>query len=427
MYERTVLSNGLRVLVAPMPQTHSVSIGFFIGTGSRYETDEAAGASHFIEHMMFKGTRKRPTAGELAEAIEGVGGISNAGTGREMTDFWVKVARNHFPVALDVLVDMLRESVFDAGDIERERQVIIEEIKMTFDAPDELVTLAISELQWPGNPAGRDIAGTRESVACMSRDQLVEYVARHYGPSNTILSIAGNVSLQGVMDAVRDHLSDWQGGARQTFQPIDGRDRNGPSVQTIFRSTEQANVCLSVPAFARNDPRRFPLRMLNGILGEGMSSRLFQEIREKQALAYSVGSYIETLDETGVIGVYAGVDPEQTVRMIGTVLKEWDRICQEPVTSEELDRAREFHKGRMLLSLEDTMTVASWNGRQELLQGDVMSPEAYLAAMDAVTVEEVQSIAQQLLDPSKVSLAIVGPFGTEDAPDSNRFRRLLPD
>lgn len=425
MFERSVLPNGLRILVTPMSHTRSVSLGFFIGVGSRYETDDLGGAAHFIEHMLFKGTEKRPSAADLAEAIEGIGGIINAGTGRELTNYWVKVSHAHVNTALDVLVDMLRRSLIQPDEVERERQVITEEIKMTLDTPDELVQMALSELQWQGNPAGRDIAGTRESVAELTRDQLLQHMALHYGPANTVLAIAGNVTLQAIVDAVREALSDWEGGAGGQFVPYLDGAQSIPRVRSICRPTEQANLALSVPGLARSDPERYVLRMLNAVLGEGMCSRLFQEIREKRGLAYSVDSYIETLHETGVIGVYAGVDPDKAEQTLAAVLSEWDRLRQEPVPQDELNRAREFAKGRLLLRLEDTFAVAAWNGQQELLQGEVMSPEAVIAEMDAVTPDDVQRMAQRLLDPGKISLAVVGPFGSEQEPDVERFHRIL--
>jgi predicted Zn-dependent peptidase len=424
MFERTVLSNGLRLLVAPMPHIHSVSIGFFIGTGSRYEDDARAGVSHFIEHMLFKGTEKWPTARALAEAIEGIGGIINAGTGRDLTNYWVKVARPHMQVATDVLVEMLRKSTFVPEEIEKERQVIAEEIKMSLDNPDELAQLAISELQWPGNPAGRDVAGTRESVAGLTREQIIQYLGEHYGPTNTVLAIAGNVTLQEVSARFEADFGDWQGGSRQDYLPVTSAQRE-PRVRTLYRPTEQGNLCMAVPSLPRNDPERFILRLLNAVLGEGMSSRLFQEIREKRGLAYSVESYIETLEETGVIGAYAGVDPERIDQAIQAILDEWKRTTQELIPQDELNRAREFAKGRLLLRMEDTFAVAAWNGQQELLQPEVMSVEEVIADLDAVTPQQVQAMAQRLFVPEKINLAVVGPFGAQDAPETERFRQIL--
>jgi predicted Zn-dependent peptidase len=425
MYERTVLSNGLRLLVSPMPHAYSVSIGSFIGTGSRYEDDVHAGVSHFIEHMLFKGTEKWPTARALSEAIEGVGGVSNAGTGRDSTAYWMKVVRHHMPVAIDVLVDMLRKSTFVPEEIERERQVIAEEIKMYLDNPEDLAQQAITTLQWPDNPAGRDIAGTLASVANLTRDQIIQFMNEHYGPTNTVFAIAGNVTLPEIVDYLEADLGDWQGGARQSYIPIQS-DQVAPRVHTIFRQTEQGNLYMTVPSLPRNDPERFILGLLNAVLGEGTSSRLFQEIREKHGLAYNVESYIETLNETGVIGAYAGVDPERIDQAIRAILDEWDRSKQELIPPAELDRAREYVKGRMLLRMEDTSVVADWYGHQELLQtNEVMDVEEVIARMDEITAEDVRAMAQRLFVPEKTNLAVVGPFGAPNAPDTERFRKLL--
>ena len=424
MFERIVLPNGLRLLVCPMPHTYSVSVGFFLGTGSRFEAEPIGGASHFIEHMLFKGTERFPTANDIAITIEGIGGMFNASTGREVTNYWVKVARPHFKTALDVLVDMLRHSRFVQEEIEKERQVIIEEINMTLDVPEDLVQLAISALQWPDNPIGRDVAGTKESVGAMSRSTLLDYMAAHYGPTNTVLAITGNITVADSLSVVQAYLGDWQGGSRQAYVPH-ADSQTEPRVKVIYRPTEQANLCLSLPGLSRKEPERFVLRLINAILGEGMSSRLFQEIREKQALAYAVESYLEVLDETGALGAYAGVEPDKTDRTIQAILAEWDRLRQQPVSQSELDKTREFVKGRILLRMEDTYAVTVWNGEQELLQSQVMSVEEVIAVLDAITPADILALAQRIFDPSKINLAIVGPFGSLEAPETDRFRRLL--
>jgi predicted Zn-dependent peptidase len=249
-------------------------------------------------------------------------------------------------------------------------------------------------------------------------------MSEHYGPTNTVLAIAGNVTLQEIFDRFQSDFGDWQGGSRRSYVPVSS-DQGEPRVRTLYRPTEQGNLCMCVPSLARNDPQRFVLRLLNAVLGEGMSSRLFQEIREKRGLAYSVESYIETLDETGVIGAYAGVDPERIDQAIRAILDEWERAKQELVPQDELNRAREFAKGRLLLRMEDTFAVAAWNGQQELLQGEVMSVEDVIAEMDVVTPEQVQAMAQRVFAPEKINLAIVGPFGAQDAPETERFRQIL--
>ncbi len=279
MYQKTTLANGLRVLTAAMPHTISVSICIFIGVGSRYETNAEAGISHFIEHLCFKGTQKRPTAREISEAIEGVGGILNAGTDKELTVYWCKVAQAHFPLALEVLVDILRHSRFDPVELEKERQVIIEEIHMYKDSPQQRVNMLIDELLWPEHPLGRDIAGSKESVSAITRDTMWGYLEGQYQPANTVVTIAGGIQPQEVVAAVDHVMGDWVG---QKERPgyLAYKARQGRRLHIETRDTEQSHLCLALPGLSLLHPKRFTLALLNVILGEGMSSRLFTVIRD---------------------------------------------------------------------------------------------------------------------------------------------------
>lgn len=413
MYRKTTLDNGLRILTTTMPHTRSVGLAFFVGVGSRYETDAQAGASHFIEHVLFKGTEKRPSALEIAAAIEGVGGVFNASTGREVTAYWAKVAAPHRSVAVDVLVDMLRHARFDPDDIERERRVIIEEINHTLDSPDQLVHLLIDRLSWPGHPLGRDVAGTRESVRALSRQELLSYMRHYYVPGNVVVSLAGQVEHQEAVEELARLLGDWSDGERRGFLPAHD-DQSEPRLKVHYKETEQAQLCLSVPGLRRLHPDRFALRLLNAILGEGMSSRLFLEIREKRGLAYSVSSYISSLEDVGTVGVYAGVDPARIQEAIRAILGEWDRLRREAVSEAELNKAREYFKGRLLLQMEDTFSVAAWFGQQELMSPEeVLTVDQVVAEIDKVTTDDVQRLAQQLFNGRKLSLAVVGPFEEE--------------
>jgi len=419
MYQKTVLDNGLQILTSAMPHTRSVSIGFFIGVGSRYESDEQGGVSHFIEHMLFKGTVERPTARDIAVAIEGIGGIFNAGTGRESSRYWVKVAQPHLDVALDVLVDMLRHSRFDPEEIDRERRVIMEEINLTLDTPDSLVFLLMSELVWPDHPLGRDIAGDKESLSGLDRESLTAYLEHYYRPSNTVVSVAGNVEHEAVVGKMTALLGDWATGEAVSYRAAED-DQVEPRLRIHHKETEQAHLCLSVPGIHRNHPDRFKLRMLNTVLGEGMSSRLFTEIREKRGLAYSIYSYVSGMHDTGAVGIYAGVDPSRIEDAIGAVLAEWDRLRQESVPADELTKAKEFVKGRLLLQMEDSFSVAAWCGRQGVLSPEILTVDEVVEAIDAVTVADIQQVAQGLFLGERLNLAVVGPFE-----DGEGFRELL--
>jgi predicted Zn-dependent peptidase len=413
MVHKTVLENGLRILTSPMPHAHSVSIGFFLGVGSRYETDEQGGVSHFIEHMLFKGTEKRPTAKDIAIAIEGIGGVFNASTSRELTMYWAKVAQPYLGVAVDVLVDMLLRARFDPEEIEKERRVIIEEINMIFDAPDDWVHVLINQLVWPDHPLGRGIIGTKESVGALDREALLAHLERHYGPTNCVISLAGNVKHEEVVVKLSSYLSSWPRGQVSPCEPARD-DQAQPRLHVHYRDTEQAHLCFNVPALSRGHPDRFNLRVLNTVLGEGMSSRLFLEIREKRALAYSVVSYITALQDTGAAGIYAAVDPTRVQPAIQAMLGEWDRLRQERVSADELTKAKEFLKGRLMLQMEDTFSVAAWFGQQEILGPDVLTLDEAIARIEAATTEDIQRLARELFLQEKLNLAVVGPFESEE-------------
>jgi len=409
MFQKTTLDNGLRIITQAMPHTHSVSIIFLLEVGSRYESDAESGAAHFIEHMTFKGTEKRPSAWEIAEAIEGVGGVFGAGTGRETTVFWAKVAEPHLAIALDVLVDMLRNACFDARELEKEAQVIVEEINLTLDTPSELVYLLAYEQLWPDHPLGRDIAGTRESVVALKRHALLAYLTRHYVPNRAVISLAGNLEHESVVDRLSEYLGDWQPAEVATFLPAPDSFTE-PRLVVRSRETEQAQIHISVPGLPIAHPDRFALRLLSVLLGEGMSSRLFQEIRERRGLAYSVDAFVETLLDTGMVGMYAGTSPGQAVNTVSALLTEWDRLRQETVPADELNKAREYLKGRVLLALEDSINYASWWGRQEVFHQPLQGPDEVVAQLDAVTPHQIQSIAQKLFHGEKLNLVVVGPF-----------------
>jgi predicted Zn-dependent peptidase len=413
MVHETRLDNGLLILTCSMSQTGAVSVGLLVGTGSRYESDDVGGASHFIEHMLFKGTARRPTARHIAEAIEGIGGYINAYTDQETTTYWAKVAGPHFAQAADVLTDMLRCSIFDPEEVEKERRIIVEEINMTIDTPDQWVGILLGQLIWPDHPLGRDVAGARETVVNIGRDQLLDFMGRHYLPGRTVVSVAGNVTHQEVVDVISERLSEWSPAPTNGYLPApDGL--LSPRYLVEDRQTEQGHLCLAVPGLSRTHPDRFALGLLNTILGEGMSSRLFLEVREAQGLAYAVDSALSMLAETGLLVVYAGVEPKRAPHAVRAVLAELDRLRKEPVPEVELVKAREYLKGRLVLGLEDSSAVSAWYGRQALLLDEILTPDEVLAAYDAVSAEDVQRLAQALFTDNQVCLAAVGPFGDGD-------------
>ena len=417
-YQRTTFPNGLRVLSSSMPHTHSVSVSLYVGTGSRYERDEEAGLSHFLEHMLFKGTQKRPTAKEIAEAIDCVGGILNGGTDREYTVYYIKVARPHLELALDVLFDLVRRPLLHPDEVEKERQVVLEELAMVADSPPQLADLLLDSILWPDQPLGRDVAGTAESVAHISREMALNYLHRQYVPNNVVVALAGNVEHQGVVDAIWRALGDWPAGAPSSWFPAS--DGPGPRCAVRYKATEQAHVSLALRGLPLNHPDRYALSFLSVILGEGMSSRLFLELREKRGLVYDVHSYVSQFLDTGAFTVYTGVDPKNAVEALQVVLAELARLRDEGPSGEELTKARELSKGRLLLRMEDTRSVSGWIGGQELLLGTVRSVEQAVAEMEAVTLEDVRRLSRELLVGEQLHLAVVGPYRSE-----KRFAPLL--
>jgi predicted Zn-dependent peptidase len=412
LYQKITLDNGLRLVTAAMPQTRSVTIGFFIGTGSRYETDEQAGIAHFTEHLCFKGTSKRPTAMEICTAVEGVGGILNGGTDKELTAYWCKVAQPHFAIALEVLVDMLLNSRFDPIEIEKERQIIIEEINMCLDSPSQRVAMLIDELLWPAHPLGRDIAGSKESVAAITRDMMLDYLAEQYQPGNTVLAVAGDIQHQEMVSMVGQATAGWTyRQPRPGYEPYQGNTARRVLIEP--RDTEQCHLCLALPGLSVTHPDRFKLDLLNVILGEGMSSRLFTEIRDRLGLAYSIQSYVEHFLDTGSVIITAGVDTRNLPVAIEAILKELARL-KEVIPESELTKAKEFSKGRLLLGMEDSHAVATWMGAQEIRTGHILSVDQRIAIIDAITAEDVRLIAGEVLAGDRLRLAVVGPVARDE-------------
>ncbi len=365
MYQKVTLDNGLRVITANMPHTRSVCVSLFMGVGSRYETSAEAGVSHFIEHLLFRGTEKRPTSRSISEAIEGVGGILNGGTDKELTVYWCKVAQTHFPLALDVLSDMLLNSKFDPQDMEKERQIIIEEINRSRDYPPQWVDMLIDEILWPGHPLGRDTAGTQESITAITREAMLNFLAREYQPGNTVIAVAGNIQHQETVEAVNQALGKW---VPQSSPPgyLTYEGRMTQRLRIEPRDLEQVHLCLALPGVSIFDPRHFILDLLDVILGAGMSSRLFTEVRDKLGLAYDIHSYVDHFLDCGSVVVSAGVKPQNLATAIKAILEQL-RQLKESIPEAELTKAKEQSKGNLLLRMEDSHNVASWLGDQEFL------------------------------------------------------------
>lgn len=407
------LDNGLRVTTEEMAHMRSASVTIWIGAGARYEDARVNGVSHFIEHMLFKGTPKRDSNLKISAAIEGVGGTINGFTNKETTCFLVKVPSESFGLGLDVLADMVLHSLFDPEAMERERGVVIEEIKMVRDRPDSWVHILLEEMIWPDQPLGRSVAGTEDVIRAITREQVMDYFESLYQPANMVVSVAGKVSAKDVREAVAGSLGARAGGKRGSLVPAKSA-LEGPLTKIERRDTKQANLALGLPAYERLHPRRYALEILNVILGWGMSSRLFQEVRVKRSLAYSVGSQYSAYLDTGIVRVYAGVDPSRGATAVSVILEQLARMRDEKVGDEELRKAKDFYKGALALRLEDTLNLALRNGEHMVLTGKIVPVEEVLSKVEAVTARDIAEVASDLFKKEKLRLAAVGPFEKED-------------
>ncbi len=416
-YQKTTLPNGLRVLTAPMPHTRSVAVSIYVGAGSRYETQAQAGLSHFIEHLCFKGTERRPTPQEVFQVIDSVGGTINAATDRELTIFYCKVARPYFELALDVLADLIRRPLFAPEELERERRVIIEELAMIDDSPAQQVDVLLDETVWPEQALGREVAGSESTVRSLNREMAIDYLHRQYVPNNVVVSIAGAVGHQEAVDLATAALGDWPRGVPGGWFPaVNGQQ--GPRAAVKHKTTEQAHLSLAVRGLPFRHPDRYALSLLSVILGEGMSSRLALELRERRGLCYDVHSYVSYFQDAGSFAIYAGVDPANAREALSALLAELVHLREHVVPEQELARAQELAKGRLLLRLEDTRAVSDWLGAQELLAGRIRTIDDVAELIDAVTQEDLRRVAGQLLVSDQLNLAVVGPFRSD--------RRFLP-
>ena len=410
---RTVLPGGLRIVTEALPAVRSVAFGVWVGVGSRDETPSLHGSSHFLEHLLFKGTRRR-TALDISAALDAVGGEMNAFTAKEYTCYYARVLDTDLPLAIDVISDLYTSSLITAADVESERGVILEEIAMHDDDPSDAVHDVFAAQLFGDTPLGRPIAGTAASIEALSRQAIAGYYRRRYRPENTVVAVAGNVDHATVVRQVRKAFTGagFVGGDTRPVPARAGTARRRPArggARLLPRRTEQANVVLGVPALPRTDERRFTLGVLNAAFGGGMSSRLFQEVREKRGLAYSVYSYSAQYADTGSLAIYAGCLPKKVDDVLSLCREELHKVAEHGLTDEELARGKGQVRGSLVLGLEDTGSRMSRIAKAELVYGDLMSVDDVLAEVAAVTPDDVRELARELLT-SPLSLAVVGPF-----------------
>lgn len=416
-FERTALSNGTRVVTAPMSHAQSVACFVMFAAGSRYETRDESGIAHFAEHMFFKGTERRPTARDIASEIDGIGGEFNAFTGKEVTAYYVKCAAETRDVALDVLVDMLRHSRFDAGEIEREKGVIVEEMNMYADTPRSYIGNVWERHLYGDQPLGWDIIGTEETVRAATRETFVGYLDRWYRPERTVVGLGGNVG-EGLVDRLEALLGDAPATATGAARELE-TGASGGVVRVHTKQSDQAHIVVGAPSYPIGHPDRYALQLVGTVLGGGMSSRLFTEVRERRGLAYYVFCGNSSYADAGAIAAQAGVDLNRIDEAIETIVHELRQAASEPVPAEELEKARAFAKGRFVLGLESPHGTIMFGLRREVLEGRTAEPDEVLAGLDAVTAEDVQRVAADVLG-GELRLALIGPFD-----DPSRFEPLL--
>lgn len=412
-WEISELDSGLRVVTTPVPTAQSVSVNVFVGAGARGEDPRTKGLAHFLEHMVFKGTKKRPTSIDIAEAIEGAGGVLNAYTAKELTCFWNHVPFDRLELAMEVLSDMLAHSLLDREEIDRERSVVQQEIRRSKDHPAAWCGELLGQALFGDQPLGWSTAGTEETVEELQRQDFVSWLDTWYGMPNVVISVAGNTSPDKVTALAQSHFGNGRRPAAPTVAPVKG-DLPVLRVVSDSRPISQANLSLAMPALPRDDPDRYVLQVLNSLLGRGMSSRLFKEVRERRGLAYSVSSSVSRHKDTGVFAVTAGVSPEKLDEAVTVIQDELAKAAQEPAPEGELTKARDYTVGGFRLSLETPMALAQRAGEQLLTLGTIEPIDTVVEKIGAVSADDILRVAQRILVPERTVLAVVGPEAQEE-------------
>jgi len=418
MFKKITLKNGLRIITMPQKSTQAVTVLVLVGTGSKYEKKDINGISHFLEHMFFKGTKNRPDKLEIAETLDKIGGIYNAFTGEDYTGYFAKVAASKLDVALDWVSDIFLNSLLPEKEMEKEKGVITEEINMIYDNPMAHVGVLWSKLLYGDQPAGWDIAGTKESVSRMTRQKLSDYMGSQYVATNTIVCVAGQIK-KDTEDKIKKYFSGSKDGSFAPKAKVVERQTQ-PECLLHFKETDQTHLCFGARAYNLFHPQRYAQDILGVILGGMMSSRLFMEVRDKLGLAYYIRTEAEANPDTGYLVTQAGVDNKNAEKAVAVILKEYKKISQERVSPKELKKVKDFTKGKMTLLLESSDAVASFCGIQALLEKDILTPEEIYAKINKVSAADVLKAAKDIFRPENLNLALVGPFK-----DKELFEKII--
>lgn len=418
-FQKDQLPNGLTVITVPMA-VKSVTGLIMVRAGSRWEESKVAGISHFLEHMAFKGTENRPSAMKIAEEIDSIGAEQNAFTGKEYTGYYIKSSKDKLNFVVDMLSDMLQNSIFDQKEIERERGVILEEINMYEDHPSSKVGEISDELVFNGINLGRPIIGTKNTVRSIARKDIVDYRNNWYAPSNIVLVVTGGTTHRKALELAKKYLGSWEGKDINKIKPIKQIKQEKPAISIVNKKTEQTHMILALKTFKRSDKRRHALLVLSSILGGGMSSRLFHEVREQRGLAYSIYSFSQGYLDTGCFGIKAGLDTKRLNQALEVIIDQLGRILNEKIPEKELNKAREYIKGNFILSLEDTGDVANHYGVNQLLEEEIRTPESVIDQISSVTLEEVKQVAKDIIVSKNINFSAIGPIK-----DRQKIAKLL--
>ncbi len=419
MFQKTTLKNGLRIITVPMKNTEAVTFLVLVGTGSKYETKEINGISHFLEHMLFKGTKKRPNTLEIAETLDRIGGEYNAFTSQEMTGYWAKVSSKHQDIALDWIADIFLNSKLEPKEIEKEKGVIIEEIKMLLDTPTAYISDLWNKVLYGDQPAGWRVIGEEKNILKFDREKIFDYFKSHYSAKNTIICVAGNLKSETIIKKIE-----------KTFQLINKKEpvkrikvndwQKKPTTLVYFKETDQTHLCLGVRGYNIFHPQKYAIALLATILGGNMSSRLFISVREKRGLAYYIRTSAESNLDTGDLVTSAGVDHKNVERVIDLILKEYQSFKNKSIDKEELQKAKDYLKGTTSLSLETSDSQASFYASQELFKKKILTPEEIFKKIDEVGINDIKKVANDIFKPQKLNLALIGPFK-----EKKNFEKLL--
>lgn len=419
MYKITTLKNGLTVITVNMPHLESVTTLIAVGAGSRYETKKINGISHFLEHMFFKGSVKYPTAEVIATLVDGIGAINNAATDKEVTYYWIKSAGKHIELSVDILSSMIKDSLLSKEEIEREKGVIIEELRMYRDNPSQYVWNLYEQLQFGNQPLGFDIGGEEETIMSISREDFIKYVDSLYSPKNMALVFAGKLP-PNLDEIVDKYFADLPNRSQFKASPYQKKEQKKPKVGIFYKKTDQANLVLGVEAYDRYDPKKYAARILGTILGEGMSSRLFMQVRERRGLAYSVSAGFAPYMDTGMFVTFAGLKLEKVYEGLEIIIAEMENMVLEKVAEDELRKAKEIIKGRLAIRGESTNFLAEYFGTNFVLDQEIEPFDELIKKIDKVTAEDVQNVAKELFVKEKFNLQVIGPFKSKE-----KFERML--